>query len=414
MLDISKIRKDFPILSRTVNGKPLVYFDNGATTQKPQQVIDCIVKYYSEQNANIHRGVHTLSREATILFEEARKTTAQFLNAEVDELIFTQGTTDSINLVANGLNYLNLPKGSEIIISEMEHHSNILPWQLWCERNEGVLKVIPINEDGTLQLEKLKDLITEKTELVALTQVSNTLGVINPIKDIIKQIKSISSPLRGDKRGAALVLVDGAQSTPHLKIDVKDLGADFFVFSGHKVYAPTGIGVLCMNSKHVSSFPISRTGGGTIKTVTFDKTEYVEGALRFEAGTPNIEGVLGLAAAINYVNSIGIDNIAQYEHELLEYATQKLNEIEGIEIYANHLNKAAVISFNVKGAHPFDVGTLLDKYGVAVRTGHHCTQPLMHHYNIPGTIRASFAVYNTKEEIDVFIEALKKSIRLLS
>lgn len=414
MLDISKIRKDFPILNRTVNGKPLVYFDNGATTQKPQQVIDCIVKYYSEQNANIHRGVHTLSREATILFEEARKTTAKFLNAEVDELIFTQGTTDSINIVANGLNYLNLPKGSEIIISEMEHHSNILPWQLWCERHEGILKVIPINDDGTLQLEKLKDLITEKTELVALTHVSNTLGVINPIKDIIKQIKSLSSPLRGDMRGAALVLVDGAQSTPHLKIDVKDLGADFFVFSGHKVYAPTGIGVLWMNSKHVSSFPISRTGGGTIKTVTFDKTEYVEGALRFEAGTPNIEGVLGLAAAINYVNSIGIDNIAQYEHELLEYATRKLNEIEGIEIYANHLNKAAVISFNVKGAHPFDVGTLLDKYGVAVRTGHHCTQPLMQHYDIPGTVRASFAVYNTKEEIDVFIEALKKSIRLLS
>jgi cysteine desulfurase/selenocysteine lyase len=414
MLDISKIRKDFPILNRTVNGKPLVYFDNGATTQKPQQVIDCIVKYYSEQNANIHRGVHTLSREATILFEEARKTTAQFLNAEVDEIIFTQGTTDSINLVANGLNYLNLPKGSEIIISEMEHHSNILPWQLWCERHEGILKVIPINDDGTLQLEKLKDLITEKTELVALTHVSNTLGVINPIKDIIKQIKSLSSSLRGDMRGAALVLVDGAQSTPHLKIDVKDLGADFFVFSGHKVYAPTGIGVLWMNSKHVSSFPISRTGGGTIKTVTFDKTEYVEGALRFEAGTPNIEGVLGLAAAIDYVNSIGIDNIAQYEHELLEYATRKLNEIEGIEIYANHLNKAAVISFNVKGAHPFDVGTLLDKYGVAVRTGHHCTQPLMQHYNIPGTVRASFAVYNTKEEIDVFIEALKKSIRLLS
>jgi cysteine desulfurase/selenocysteine lyase len=414
MLDISKIRKDFPILNRTVNGKPLVYFDNGATTQKPQQVIDCIVKYYTEQNANIHRGVHTLSREATILFENARKTTAQFLNAEVDEIIFTQGTTDSINLVANGLNYLNMPKGSEIIISEMEHHSNILPWQLWCERNEGVLKVIPINEDGTLQLDKLKDLITEKTELVALTQVSNTLGVINPISEIIKEIKSRSSLLRGDKRDAALVLIDGAQSAPHLKIDVKDLGADFFVFSGHKVYAPTGIGVLWMNSKHINTFPISRTGGGTIKTVTFKKTEYVEGALRFEAGTPNIEGVLGLAAAINYINTIGVDNIAKYEHELLEYATKQLNEIEGVEIYANHLNKAAVISFNVKGAHPFDVGTLLDKYGVAVRTGHHCTQPLMQYYNIPGTIRASFAVYNTKEEIDVFIEALKKSIRMLS
>lgn len=406
MLDISKIRKDFPILNRNVNGTPLIYFDNGATTQKPQQVIDCIVKYYSEQNANIHRGVHTLSREATILFEEARKTTAQFLNAETEEVIFTQGTTDSINLVANGLSYLGLPKGSEIIVTEMEHHSNILPWQLWCERNSGVLKVIPINHDGTLQTEALQELITDKTALVALTHVSNTLGVINPVKEIIQQVRSVNHNI--------LILVDGAQSVPHLKIDVKKLDADFFVFSGHKVYAPTGVGVLWMKNKLVASFPISRTGGGTIKTVSFPKTEYVDGALRFEAGTPNIEAVLGLAAALNYANSLGMENIAQYEHELLTHATQKLNAIGEIEIYANHLNKAAVISFNVKGAHPFDVGTLLDKYGVAVRTGHHCTQPLMAHYHIPGTIRASFAAYNTKEEIDLFIEALKKSIRLLS
>lgn len=414
MLDITKIRKDFPILNRTVNGKPLIYFDNGATTQKPQQVIDCIVKYYSEQNANIHRGVHTLSREATILFEEARKTTAQFLNAEVDEVIFTQGTTDSINLIANALTYLNLPKGSEIVVTEMEHHSNILPWQLWCERNGGILKVLPFNNDGTLQLESLKELITEKTELVALTHVSNTLGVINPVKDIVQQIRALSSPFRGDKRGVPYILVDGAQSVPHLKIDVKELDADFFVFSGHKVYAPTGVGVLWMKSKHIQNFPMSRTGGGTIKSVTFSKTEYVEGALRFEAGTPNIEAVLGLAAAIKYVNAIGMGVISAYEHELLKYATEKLNEIPELEVYANHLTKAAVISFNVKGIHPFDVGTLLDKYGVAVRTGHHCTQPLMKHYNVPGTVRASFAIYNTKEEIDLFIEALKKSIRLLS
>lgn len=406
MLDINKIRKDFPILNRTVNGKPLIYFDNGATTQKPQQVIDCIVKYYSEQNANIHRGVHTLSREATILFEEARKTTAQFLNAEQDEVVFTQGTTDSINLVANALTYLNLPQGSEIIVTEMEHHSNILPWQLWCERNNGVLKVLPFNNDGTLQLEKLNELITNKTAVIALTHVSNTLGVINPVKEIIQQVRS--------KKANTLVLVDGAQSVPHLKIDVKELDADFFVFSGHKVYAPTGVGVLWMKTKHIQNFPMSRTGGGTIKSVTFSKTEYVEGALRFEAGTPNIEAVLGLAAAIKYVNVIGMETISSYEHELLKYATEKLNEISELEIYANHLNKAAVISFNVKGIHPFDVGTLLDKYGVAVRTGHHCTQPLMQHYNVPGTVRASFAIYNTKEEIDLFIEALKKSIRLLS
>lgn len=406
MLDNSKIRKDFPILNRTVNGKPLVYFDNGATTQKPQQVIDCIVKYYSEQNANIHRGVHTLSREATVLFEEARKTTAQFLNAETDELIFTQGTTDSINLVANGLSLLNFPKGAEIIVTEMEHHSNILPWQLWCERNGGKLRYIQINPDGTLKLEQLEQLLNDKTKLVAITQVSNTLGVINPVEKIIAQVRNYNPDI--------LILVDGAQSTPHMPINVKQLDADFFVFSGHKVYAPTGVGVLWMKQKHVMSFPLSRTGGGTIKTVAFEQTEYVEGALRFEAGTPNIEGVLGLAAAIKYVNAIGMQAISAYEYELLTHAAQKLNDIPEAEIYANHLNKAAVISFNVKGAHPFDVGTLLDKYGVAVRTGHHCTQPLMKCYNIPGTIRASFAVYNTKEEIDIFIEALKKSIRLLS
>ncbi|HWY10607.1 MAG TPA: SufS family cysteine desulfurase [Bacteroidia bacterium] len=401
MFDVKKIRNDFPILSRTINGKPLIYFDNGATTQKPNAVIGTIVKYYSEQNANIHRGVHTLSREATILFEEARKTVAQFINASEEEVIFTAGTTDGINIVANGL---NLSDGSEIIITEMEHHSNILPWQLWCERNHGKLKVLPINDDGTLQINKLEQLINSNTRLISVAHVSNTLGVINSIDEIIKIAKFNNVP----------VLIDGAQAVPHMKVDMKQLGSDFFVFSGHKMYAPTGVGVLWMDKKWLPKLQLSKAGGGTIKTVSFEKTEYAEGALRFEPGTPNIEGVIGLAAAINYINSIGIEHISKHEHTLLKYATEKLNEMPEVEIYANHLDKAAVISFNVKGAHPFDVGTLLDKYGIAVRTGHHCTQPLMKHYNIPGTVRASLAMYNTLEEVNEFIEALQKSIKMLS
>jgi cysteine desulfurase/selenocysteine lyase len=403
VLDITKIRADFPILKREVNKNKLVYFDNGATTQKPLAVINSIVSYYSEHNSNIHRGVHTLSREATELFEKARRTVAGFINATEGEIVFTAGTTDSINIVASGL---TIPQGSEIIVSQLEHHSNILPWQLWCEKNNGKLNVLPINTDGSLQLDKLKALVTSKTAVVALTHVSNTLGVINPIKDIVKQIRDINPN--------TIILIDGAQSVPHIKIDVKELDADFFVFSGHKLYAPTGTGVLYGKSDALNKLKLSRSGGGTIKTVTFQKTEYVDGPLRFEPGTPNVEGVLGLAAAINYINEIGIDKLASYEHELLTYAQSKLNEIKEVEIYANHLNKAAVISFNVKGQHPFDVGTLLDKYGIAVRTGHHCTQPLMSFFNIPGTIRASFAVYNTKEEIDHFIEKLKKVITMLN
>ncbi len=379
----------------------MIYFDNGATTQKPKIVIESIIKYYSEQNANIHRGVHTLSREATILFEEARKTVASFINASEEEVIFTAGTTDGINIVANGL---NLPEGSEIIVTEMEHHSNILPWQLWCERNGGKLKVLPINDDGTLQINKLEQLITPKTKLISVAYVSNTLGVINPVDEIIKIARFNNVP----------VLIDGAQAVPHMKVDMKQLGADFFVFSGHKMCAPTGVGVLWMEKKWLSELQLSKAGGGTIKTVSFEKTEYAEGTLRFEPGTPNIEGVIGLAAAIQYINSIGIEHISKHEHTLLKYATEKLNEMPEVEIYANHLDKAAVISFNVKGAHPFDVGTLLDKYGIAVRTGHHCTQPIMKHYDIPGTVRASFAMYNTLEEVNEFIEALQKSIKMLS
>lgn len=403
MIDSIHIRDQFPILKKWVNNKLLVYFDNGATTQKPQVVIDSIVKYYSEQNANIHRGVHTLSREATELFEASRSTVASFINAKPGEVIFTAGTTDSINLVSNGL---NIPKGSEIIVSQLEHHSNILPWQLWCERNEGILKVIPISKDGSLQVEKLEGLITDKTALIALTHVSNTLGVINPVKEIIKKAKAINSNI--------LVLIDGAQSVPHMSVDVKDMDCDFFVFSGHKMYAPTGSGVLFVKENLINTLKQSRTGGGTIKTVSFEKTEYVEGPLRFEAGTPNIEAVVGLAKACDFMNLVGVKNIFEHEHFLLEHAQKELSTINEVEVYANHLDKAAVISFNVKGQHPFDVGTLLDKYGIAVRTGHHCTQPLMSYYGIQGTVRASFAVYNTKEEIDIFIEALRKSIKLLN
>lgn len=414
MFNVNEIRKDFPILSRTVNGKPLVYFDNGATAQKPQVVIDAISHYYSFQNSNIHRGVHTLSREITIAYEEARKTIQLHLNAkQASEIIFTKGTTESINLVAHCFGKLAIAEGDEIIITQMEHHSNIVPWQLLCEEKKAVLKYIPINEAGELILEELPQLITSKTKLVAFTHISNTLGTINPVKEIIQQIHTLSSSLREDKRRAA-ILIDGAQAVPHLKSDVQDLDCDFYVFSGHKLFGPTGVGVLYAKEEWLNKFAPYQTGGGTIKTVTLQKTEFAEAPLKFEAGTPHIDGGIGLAAAINYVAEIGFDNIQKHEHELLEYATKQLNEIQGLIIYGNAKHKTSVISFNVGSIHPFDIGTLLDKYGVAIRSGHHCTQPLWQFYNIPGTIRASFAFYNTFEEVDVFMEALKKSIRLLS
>ena len=414
MFNVNEIRKDFPILSRTVNGKPLVYFDNGATAQKPQVVIDAISHYYSFQNSNIHRGVHTLSREITIAYEEARKTIQLHLNAkQASEIIFTKGTTESINLVAHCFGKINISEGDEIIITQMEHHSNIVPWQLLCEEKKAVLKYIPINEAGELMLEELPQLITSKTKLVAFTHISNTLGTINPVKEIIQQIHTLSSSLREDKRKAS-VLIDGAQAVPHLKPDVQDLDCDFYLFSGHKLFGPTGVGILYGKEEWLNKFAPYQTGGGTIKTVTLEKTEFAESPLKFEAGTPHIEGGIGLAAAINYVAEIGFDNIQKHEHELLEYATKQLNEIQGLVIYGNAKHKTSVISFNVGSIHPFDIGTLLDKYGVAIRSGHHCTQPLWQFYNIPGTIRASFAFYNTFEEVDVFMEALKKSIRLLS
>ena len=406
MFNITKIRKDFPILSRTVNGKPLIYFDNGATSQKPQAVIDAISHYYAYQNSNIHRGVHTLSREITIAYEEARKTIQLHLNAkQASEIIFTKGTTESINLVAHCFGNLAITEGDEIIITQMEHHSNIIPWQQLCEEKKAILKYIPINQAGELLLEELPKLITAKTKLVSFTQISNTLGTINPVKEIIKTIRSLSQ---------AAVLIDGAQAVPHLKPDVQDLDCDFYVFSGHKLFGPTGVGVLYAKESWLNKFGPYQTGGGTIKTVTLEKTEFADAPLKFEAGTPHIEGGIGLAAAINYVTEIGFENIQKHEDDLLQYATKQLQAIEGLVIYGNTKHKTSVISFNVGSIHPFDIGTLLDKYGVAIRSGHHCTQPICQFYNIPGTIRASFAFYNTFEEVDIFVEALKKSIRLLS
>ena len=406
MFNVNEIRKDFPILSRTVNGKALVYFDNGATAQKPQSVIDAISHYYAFQNSNIHRGVHTLSREITIAYEEARKTIQQHLNAkQASEIIFTRGTTESINLVAHCFGNLAIAEGDEIIITQMEHHSNIVPWQQLCLEKKAVLKYIPINQDGELVLEELPKLITAKTKLVSFTHISNTLGTINPVKEMTATIRSLSK---------AAILIDGAQAVPHLKPDVQDLDCDFYVFSGHKLFGPTGVGALYAKEEWLQRFGPYQTGGGTIKTVTLEKTEFADSPLKFEAGTPHIEGGIGLAAAIKYVTQVGFENIQKHEDDLLQYATKQLQEIEGLVIYGNAKHKTSVISFNVGSIHPFDIGTLLDKYGVAIRSGHHCTQPLWQFYNIPGTIRASFAFYNTFEEVDVFIEALKKSIRLLS
>ena len=403
-IDINKIRADFPILSRKVNGKSLIYFDNGATTQKPKSVIDAIDNYYRNQNANIHRGVHTLSQEITVAYENARATIQKHLNAKhAHEIIFTRGTSDSINLVASSFGKKFISKGDEVLISAMEHHSNILPWQQLCEEKGAILKVIPINENGELIISGYKRLLTDKTKIVAVSHVSNTLGTINNVEELIALAHVKNIP----------VLVDGAQAIPHTNVDVQLLGADFYVFGSHKVFGPTGVGILYGKEKLLNELPPYQVGGGTIKTVTFEKTEYAELPLKFEAGTPHIEGGIGLAVAIDYINAIGLKNIATYEHELLVYATDALQKIEGVKIIGTAKEKASVISFVIDGLHPFDVGTILDQLGIAVRTGHHCTQPLMQFFGIPGTIRASFAFYNTKEEIDIFIEGLKKAIKML-
>jgi cysteine desulfurase/selenocysteine lyase len=404
MLDIQKIRADFPILSQKVNGKPLVYFDNGATSQKPQVVIDAISTYYSEINANIHRGVHTLSQLATDAYEASRNTIQNHLNAKHNyEIIFTSGTTFGINLVANGFASL-LKSGDEVMVSALEHHSNIVPWQFLCERTGAKLVVIPMNEKGELILSEYDKLLSEKTKIVAVNHISNALGTVNPIEYIIKKAHGV---------GAA-VLIDGAQATPHLRPDVQALDCDFYVFSGHKVCGPTGVGILYGKEEWLRKLPPYQGGGEMIAEVTFEKTTYADLPHKFEAGTPNIEGGIVLGTAIDYMNAIGFDDIAAYEHELLLYGTKRLQEIEGLKIFGTSENKASVISFNIDGIHPYDIGTIIDKLGIAVRTGHHCAQPIMNFFNIPGTIRASFAFYNTKEEIDIFVEAVKKAQMMLS
>jgi cysteine desulfurase/selenocysteine lyase len=403
--DLNNIRKQFPILNQKINGYDLVYFDNGATSQKPLSVIESISNYYKHSNSNIHRGVHTLSRTATELFEKSRKTIADHFNVKNDQqIIFTAGTTDSINLVANGLAKNYLKGGDEIILSTYEHHSNILPWQLWAQENGGTLKVIPLLANQNLDYATLEKLISDKTKLIAITQVSNTLGLITDVEKVKLLAQKNNIP----------ILLDGAQSAPHMAIDLQKLDVDFFVCSAHKMYGPTGIGLLYLSEKWLKELPVSKPGGGTIKTVTFEKTEYADGSLRFEPGTTHIAGAIGFAAAIDFINEVGISTIFDHENELVQYAQLQMSEIPEIIIYGKSDHKAGVISFNVIGQHPFDVGTLLDKYGIAVRTGHHCTQPLMQCLTIQGTVRISFAIYNTKEEIDFFIEKLKKVITMLS
>lgn len=405
ILDLISIRKDFPILSRKVNGQQLIYFDNSATAQKPIQVITAVNKYYTYQNSNIHRGIHTLSQEATNAYEQARIEVQKFINAKHShEIILTSGTTGSINLIASSFGKKHLSKGDEIIISTMEHHSNIVPWQMLCEEKGAILKVIPINDKGELLMDEYENLLSDKTKLVAIAHVSNTLGTINPVKEIIE---------KAHQKGA-LVLIDGAQAVPHTNVDVQNLGVDFYAFSGHKMFGPTGIGVLYGKEELLNDLPPYQGGGDMIKTVTFEKTTYNELPHKFEAGTPNIVGGIALAEAIRYMNKIGIDNIEAYEHQLLQYATEQLKQIDGVSIIGEAENKASVLSFVVDGTHPSDIGMIIDKLGVAVRTGHHCTEPLMNRFNIPGTVRASFAFYNTFEEVDVFIDAVEKAVKMLT
>lgn len=404
MLDLQKIRADFPILSQKVNGKPLVYFDNGATSQKPQVVIDAIAKYYQEINANIHRGVHTLSQLATDAYELSRGKMQHHINAKhAHEVLFTSGTTHGVNLVANGFASL-LKSGDEVLVSALEHHSNIVPWQMLCERTGATLKVIPMNEKGELILSAFDQLLSEKTKIVTVNHISNALGTINPIKYIIDKAHEF---------GAA-VFIDGAQAVPHLKPDVQALNCDFYAFSGHKMCGPTGTGILYGKEAWLNKLPPYQGGGEMIKEVTFEKTTYADLPHKFEAGTPNIAGGIVLGTAVDYMNAIGFENIQAQELALLEYGTQRLLEIEGLRIFGTSENKTSVISFNIDGIHPYDIGTIIDKLGIAVRTGHHCAQPIMNFFEIPGTIRASFSFYNTKEEIDSLVEAVKKAKMMLS
>ena len=400
---VHAIRELFPALRQKVYGKPLIYFDNGATSQKPQIVLDTLAKYYALENANIHRGVHYLSQQATSAYEEARRTIQQYIHAKApEEIIFTKGTTDSINLVAFSFGE-RLKAGDEILISAMEHHSNIVPWQLLCERKGCVLRVIPISRKGELDLAAFDQMLNERTKLLAITHISNTLGTINPVKELIARAHATG----------AKVLLDGAQSIQHLGIDVQDLNCDFYTFSGHKVFGPTGIGILYGKEALLETMPPYQGGGDMISKVTFERSTYNTLPLKFEAGTPHIAGAIGLGSAIDFLNSIDMSAAAAHELELTKYAQGILDTFEGLHIIGEAKNKTSVVSFTVDNMHPFDIGTLLDKQGIAVRTGHHCTQPLMDFFQIPGTIRASFAFYNTKEEIDTFVAALERSMQIL-
>ena len=404
-LDVDSIRQQFPLLNREVKGKPLIYFDNAATSQKPQSVIDALVNYYTHYNANVHRGIHTLAEEATLAFEATRDAAQQFIHAaSSEEIIFTRGTTEGINLVAYTWGRQNINAGDEIIISTMEHHSNIVPWQILSEEKGAVLKVIPINDEGELLFDAYKKLLSQKTKLVSVVHVSNALGTINPVKQIIDA---------AHKTGA-LVLIDGAQSAVHLDIDVQQMDCDFFAFSSHKLYGPTGMGVLYGKKHLLEAMPVFHGGGEMIKEVSFEKTTYNDLPYKYEAGTPNIADTIAFKTALDFINQTGKDNIRRHEEELLHYATKQLRQIPGLKIIGTAKEKASVVSFVIDNLHPQDIGILLDNLGIAVRTGHHCAQPLMHRFGITGTVRASFAVYNTKEEIDELIVGLQKTIKMLS
>lgn len=399
MYDINKVREDFPILSRQIYGKPLVYFDNGATTQKPLCVLDAMRNEYLNVNANVHRGVHYLSQQATDLHEAARETVRKFINApKVEEVIFTRGTTESLNLVVSSFGDRFLSEGDEVIVSVMEHHSNIVPWQLLAAKKGIAIKVIPMTDEGDVIMEEYEKLFNEKTRIVSITQVSNVLGTINPVKEMIRIAHEHEVP----------VMVDGAQSTPHMKVDVQDLDCDFFAFSGHKIYGPTGIGVLYGKEKWLDEMPPYQGGGEMIESVSFEKTTFEKLPFKFEAGTPDYVATHGLATALNYVTELGLDNIFAHEQELTRYAMEQLNEIPGMRLFGTSQHKDAVISFLVGDIHHLDMGTLLDRLGIAVRTGHHCAEPLMHRLGISGTVRASFALYNTKEEVDALIAGIKR------
>jgi len=403
--DVNKIREDFPILKRKVNGKQLVYLDNAATTQKPQYVLDSLLNYYKNTNSNVHRGVHTLSEEATDEYESAREYIRKYINSsKSSEIIFVRGTTEAINLVASSYGSEHINPGDEIIISAIEHHSNIVPWQMLCERKNAKLKIIPVNDSGELLIDEYKNLFTEKTRLVSVVHISNALGTLNPVKEIISIAHNNGVP----------VMLDGAQSIQHMKIDVRELDVDFFAFSGHKVYAPTGIGVLYGKESLLEKMPPYHGGGEMIKSVSFEKTTYNDLPYKFEAGTPDIEGPIALKSAFEYIQNIGLEKISIYEDELLQYATDQLSHIENIRFIGTAKEKKSIVSFLCGNIHPYDTGTILNNLGIAVRTGHHCAEPVMKRFNIPGTVRASFALYNTKEEIDYLIEGIKKANKMLS